>query len=85
MKKIYKLADKKQNANLLDYEQEIIKTVNMVVPGKNPKVYKDYFEIEMLTHQEAVALGRALAKVKDLQKFGKQVTTFRLFQGSIKK
>ena len=85
MKKIYKLADRSQNANLLKYSEAIIETVNAVVPGKNPVVYADRFETDMLTHKEAVALGRALSKIPGLQQYGKQVTIFRLFQGSIKK
>lgn len=84
MKKVYKLADRSQQANLLDYQQEIINTINAVTPGKNPKVYADHFEIDVLTHKEAVALGRALSRVEGLQRLGKQVTIFRLFQGSVK-
>ena len=63
---------------------KIIDTINAVAPGKNPKVYADHFETDVLTHKEAVALGRALSKVEGLQKLGKQVTIFRLFQGSVK-
>ena len=85
MKKIYRLADSKQEVNLLDYEKVIIEKVNEVIPGKNPKVYKDHFETDELSHSEAVALGRALSRVEDLQKMGKQVTTFRLFKGCLLK
>lgn len=84
MKKIYKLADRSQKADLLDYKQEIIDTVNAVAPDKNPKVYADHFETDPLTHQEAVKLGRALSKISGLKSFGKQVTIFRLFEGSLK-
>ena len=84
MRKIYKLADRQQNANLLEYQQEIMDTVNSVVPGKNPQVFSDHFETDPLTHQEAVKLGRALSKISGLKSFGKQVTIFRLFEGSLK-
>ena len=84
MRKIYKLADRQQNANLLDYQQEIMDTVNSVVPGKNPKVFADHFETDPLSHQEAVKLGRALSKISGLKSFGKQVTIFRLFEGFLK-
>ena len=84
MKKIYKLADGKQNANLTEYQQAIIDTVEKVVPGKNPKVYADHFETDELTHSEAVTLGRALSRLPELQQLGKQVTTFWLFKGSLK-
>lgn len=84
MRKIYKFADRQQQADLTNYQQEIIDTVNSVVPGKNPKVFADRFETDPLTHQEAVRLGRALSKISGLKSFGKQVTIFRLFEGSLK-
>ena len=69
------------NVDLRQFEQVIIDTVESVVPHKNPKVFKDYFSTDMLTQGEAVALGRELSKIPELKGFGKEVTTFRLFDG----
>ena len=55
-----------RNVNLKAYEQLIIDTVNNTVPDKHPKVFEDYFSTDMLTQSEAVALGRALSKIEEL-------------------
>lgn len=70
-----------RDVNLKNYEQLIIDTVNKTVPNKNPKVFTDYFSTDVLTQSEAVALGRALAKIDALNTYGKTVTIFRLFDG----
>ena len=70
-----------RDVDLLDYEEEIIDTINKTVPGKNPRVYRDHFATDELTQSEAVSLGRALAKIEKLKGFGKTVTIFRLFDG----
>lgn len=70
-----------RNVNLKEYEQLIIDTVNRTVPNKNPKVFEDYFSTDMLTQSEAVALGRALSKIDELNTYGKTLTIFRLFDG----
>ena len=67
--------------DLRQFEELIVSTIDRVVPGKNPKVFKDYFSTDLLTQGEAVALGRELSKVEQLKGFGKEVTTFRLFDG----
>ena len=67
--------------DLTIYEQEIVNAVNSVVPGKNPEVYKDHFSTDPLTQSEAVALGRALVKIDGLKDCGKEVKTYRLFEG----
>lgn len=54
--------------------------VNMV-PNKNPKVFEHYFSTDELTQSEAVSMGRALSKIEGLSVFGKEVKTFRLFDG----
>ncbi|MBE6564204.1 MAG: hypothetical protein E7655_02870 [Ruminococcaceae bacterium] len=78
----YRLADSKhKNVNLRLYRDEIIDTINHTVPGKNPQVHECYFSTDPLTQSEAVAIGRALSKSNVLQKFGKTVITFRLFDG----
>ncbi len=72
---------KHRDVNLLDYQEIIINTINQTVPGKNPQVYSDHFSTDELTHSESVALGRALSKIDGLNKLGKKITIFRLFDG----
>lgn len=74
-------SDQKAKTDLRKYEQIIIKTVEATVPGKNPKIFRDYFSTDPLTQSEAVALGRALAKIPELSGLGKTISTFRLFDG----
>ena len=69
--------------DLRDYKKVIIETIEQIVPGKNPKVFKEYFSTDVLTQSEAVSLGRALAKIEDLYALGKTVTIFRLFDGKV--
>ena len=69
------------DVDLRQFEQIIIDAVERVLPGKNPKVFKNYFSTDPLTQGEAVSLGRELSRVEQLQGFGKEVTTFRLFDG----
>ena len=80
----YRLADSNHaDIDLRDYKKVIKETVNRVVPGKEPRVYKEYFSTDLLSHSEAVTLGRALAKIETLYTLGKTVTTFRLFDGQL--
>lgn len=72
---------KHADVDLRKYEQLIIDTVEAVVPDKNPKVFKEYFSTDPLKQGEAVALGRELSKLSELTRYGKKVTTFRLFDG----
>jgi len=44
---------------------------------------KDYFSTDPLTQSEAVQLGRALAKLEELNGYGKVVITFKLFEGKL--
>ena len=67
--------------DLRKFEKLIIDTVEKTIPGKNPKVFSDYFSTDPLTQGEAVALGRELSKLSELKGYGKEVTTFRLFDG----
>ena len=78
----YKLSDRSQNVDLRQYQDEIVDTINEAVPDKHPKVYKDHYTTDQLTHSEAVRIGRALSKSDNLSAFGKTVTTFRLFSGT---
>ena len=70
-----------RDIDLRKYRKIIVDTINKTVSGKNPRVFKDYYSTDELTHSEAVAVGRALAKIEDLKQFGKTVTIFRLFDG----
>ena len=70
-----------KDVDLRLYKDLIINTINSVIHDKNPKVFKDYFSTDVLTQSEAVAVGRALAKIDELKVLGKQVTIFRLFEG----
>lgn len=79
--KKYTLADTTQEVDLRDFEDEILNTIEDTVPGKNPKVYEDYFTTDFLTHSEAVKIGRALSKNKKLAVYGKVTEIFRLFNG----
>ena len=77
-----KLSDTEyKNVDLTKFSDIIINTINSTVPGKNPKVYESYFSTDLLTQSEVVAIGRALAKLQELNVYGKTVTTFRLFDG----
>lgn len=77
-----KLSDTEyRDIDLRKYRKQIVDTVNKTVPGKNPRVFKDYYSTDELTHSEAVAVGRALAKIEELKAFGKTITIFRLFDG----
>lgn len=67
--------------DLRQYAQLIITAVNRIAPGKNPKVFKEYFSTDPLSQGEAVSLGRELSKLDELKEYGKEVTTFRLFDG----
>lgn len=69
------------HVDLRKFEKLIINTVEKTIPGKNPKVFSDYFSTDPLTQGEAVALGRELSKLSELKGYGKEVTTFRLFDG----
>ena len=73
----------KDKTNLRKYEQLIIETINSTMEGKNPKVFETYFSTDPLTQSEAVQLGRALAKLEELNGYGKVVITFRLFEGKL--
>ena len=85
MRRKCRLADaaNRETVDLRDHEDRIIDTINKTVEGKHPRVYRDHFTTDPLTQSEAVALGRALAKLDELKQYGKTVTTFRLFDGSI--
>ncbi len=66
-----RLADSShRDVDLRFYEDIIIETINKTVPGKHPSVHKDCFLTDKLNQSEAVALGRALAKIDELIEAG---------------
>lgn len=84
-RRICQLADKnnRKNIDLRSYEDIIISTINEVLPNKNPVVLKNSFSTDQLTQGEAVRLGLALSAIPELAKLGKQIKTFRLFDGRL--
>lgn len=54
--KKYTLADSTQGVDLRKFEKEIVAAIEAVAPGKHPKVYQDYFTIDILTQSEAVRI-----------------------------
>ena len=70
-----------KNVDLCQYAQLIIDAIETIVPGKNPRVFQDYFSTDPLTQGEAILLGRELSKIPELAAYGKTVTSFRLFDG----
>lgn len=70
-----------KETDLREYEDEIARIIEEVVPGKHPVVYRDHFTTDELNQGEAVKVGRALSRSEQLSKLGKTVTTFRLFNG----
>lgn len=82
MRRMFKLSDiSHKNVDLRNYESEILEIANRVIPGKNPKVYQTHFMTDELTQGERVRLGRELSKTPRLKQYGKEVTSFRLFEG----
>lgn len=81
-RKKFKLADSTHSdVDLTIYADEIVEVINRVAPGKNPIVTKSYYSTDMLTHSEAVMIGRELSKIEGLRDLGKEVTIYRLFEG----
>ena len=76
-----RLVDSEKDVDLREYEQEILTIIEETVPNKNQVVYKDRFVTDGLTHGQAIAIGRALAKQSSLKVYSKKVTTYRLFDG----
>lgn len=83
LRKKYRLTDKnyRNSVDLRQHSQTIIDTINQTVPGKNPIVYEDHFSTDPLTQREAISIGMALSQIPELSKYGKTITTFRLFDG----
>lgn len=71
------------NIDLTRFEDDIINTVNEIAPGKNPKVFKEYFSTDPLSKRQSILLGQKLSKINGLKDYGKTITTFRLFDGKV--
>lgn len=83
-RRVCRLSDSRfRNVDLRQFEKEIIDTINETVPGKNPRVTASNFSTDELTQSEAIKLGRALAKLNDLNAYGKEIRIFRLFEGHL--
>ena len=82
-KKFRLAAAEHQKQSLLPYKQEILDAINRAVPGKNPKVFEHYYSTDPLTQSETVRIGRELSKITDLIPLGKEIKTFRLFEGKL--
>ena len=83
LRRKYRLTDKthRNSVDLRLHSQIIIDTINETVPGKNPVVYEDHFSTDPLTQRDAISIGMDLARIPELSKYGKTITTFRLFDG----
>lgn len=82
MRRMFRLSDAShKDIDLREYEDEILEIADRIIPGKNPKVYQNYFMTDELTQGERVRLGRELSKSPRLKQYGKEVTSFRLFEG----
>lgn len=83
-RKKFRLANAdKRNVDLTLYANLIIDAVNRTVPNKHPEVFKDCFVVDLLTQRESVLLGRELSSIPELNKLGKTVSIFRLFNGKV--
>lgn len=78
-----KLAIHDNGVDLTIYTREIIDTINEIAPGKNPKVFKNYYSTDELNQSEAVKIGQKLSKIPGLKEYGITITTFRLFEGKL--
>lgn len=79
----YRLANMDcRDTDLTAFADEIIRTIEQTVPGKDPHVYRNSFTVDgSVTQSEAVAIGHALAKLPCLNSLGKFSTVYRLFSG----
>ncbi len=82
MRRMFRLSDAShKDIDLREYEDEILEIADRIIPGKNSKVYQNYFMTDELTQGERVRLGRELSKSPRLKQYGKEMTSFRLFEG----
>ena len=83
-RKKFRLANTdKRNVDLTLYANLIIDAVNRTVPNKHPEIFTDCFVVDLLTQRESVLLGKELSSIPELNKLGKTVSIFRLFNGRV--
>ena len=57
------------------HEADLVAAAKAAIPDKTLSVYEDHLLVDELTKQEAIALGRAVARIHDLNSLGlKKVT-----------
>ena len=50
MRRMFRLSDAShKDIDLCEYEDEIMEIADRIIPGKNPKVYQNYFMTDELT------------------------------------
>ena len=50
MRRMFRLSDAShKDIDLREYEDEILEIADRIIPGKNPKVYQNYFMTDELT------------------------------------
>ena len=82
MRRMFRLSDAShKDIDLREYEDEILDIAYRIIPEKNPKVYQTHFMTDELTQGDRVRLGRELSKSSRLKQYGKEVISFRLFEG----
>ena len=82
MRRMFRLSDAShKDIDFREYEDEILEIAYRIIPEKNPKVYQTHFMTDELTQGERVRLGRELSKSSRLKQYGKEVISFRLFEG----
>ena len=58
-----------------DHETALVAAAKAAIPDKALSVYEDHFLVDELSKQEAIALGRAVAKIPDLNSLGMKKIT----------
>lgn len=72
MRRMFRLSDAShKDIDLREYEDEILEIADRIIPGKNPKVYHNYFMTDEPTQGERVRLGRELSKSSRLKQYEK--------------
>lgn len=82
MRRMFRLSDASHKDIVLrEYEDEILEIADRIIPGKNPKVYQNYFMNRWTDTGGRVPFGEGIIKSPRLKQYGKEVTSFRLFEG----
>ena len=63
MRRMFRLSDAShKDIDLREYEDEILEIADRIIPGKNPKVYQNYFMTDELTQGESLFGERIIQK-----------------------